>query len=91
MLLALLIIAKVAQIPFLVIYMLHLTGNFISVLIRIWEGDFLKKLFKVIVFIFIFNLIRLSSLFGWVAYSVIVPSLAGTADHRYGFNLQQEH
>ena len=38
----------------------------------------MKKLFKVIAFIFIFNFIMVSSLFGWVAYSVIVPSLAGT-------------
>lgn len=38
----------------------------------------MKKLFKVIAFVFIFNFIMVSSLFGWVAYSVIVPSLAGT-------------
>ena len=38
----------------------------------------MKKLFKVIAFIFIFNFIMVSSLFGWVAYSVIVPSLAGS-------------
>ncbi|HZK53240.1 MAG TPA: hypothetical protein VFC84_03430, partial [Desulfosporosinus sp.] len=35
-------------------------------------------LFKVIAFIFIFNFIMISSLYGWVAYSVIVPSLAET-------------
>ena len=38
----------------------------------------MKKLFKVIAFIFIFNLIMVSSLYGWVAYSVIVPSLSET-------------
>ena len=38
----------------------------------------MKKLFNVIAFVFIFNFIMVSSLFGWVAYSVIVPSLAGT-------------
>ena len=41
-------------------------------------GIFIKKLFKVIAFIFIFNFIMVSSLYGWVAYSVIVPSLAET-------------
>lgn len=38
----------------------------------------MKKLFKIILFIFIVNFIMGSSLYGWVAYSVILPSLAGT-------------
>lgn len=38
----------------------------------------MKKIVKVLAFIFIANFLMGSSLYGWVAYSVIVPSLAGT-------------
>ena len=78
---ALLFIAVVARIPFIVLYhngYLNICLPYFLVLLPNRGGIFIKKLFKVIAFIFILNFIMVSSLFGWVAYSVIVPSIAGT-------------